>query len=207
MIRIASVAALLAVLCLVLWVPSAVPAERLMQIVRAEHAAHARLWGAPVAHRILERMLDFQDSGATVAVPPPATMRVGGPGVDPAMAGEFGRMNMRLFASPYLKGVDAMFSLAVFRAAALVDVLPLLLAFLAVCAVDGLAVRSVRAREFSTQSAEVYALSIASAIGLLALVVVTLFLPVVISPMHRIGALLLMVFVLSRAVANYHWIR
>ena len=44
-------------------------------------------------------------------------------------------------------------------------------------------------------------------VGLLSLVLVALFLPTTVSPLYTIGALLLMVFVLSRAIANYHLIR
>ena len=75
------------------------------------------------------------------------------------------------------------------------------------CAIDGFVVRSVRAREFAAHSAEVYTASATAGIALLSLVLVALFLPTTVSPLYTIGALLLMVFVLSRAIANYHLIR
>lgn len=207
MIRIVWIAALGCVLALVLYIPSAVPPDRLMQTVRAEHELNTTLWGSAAADRILERMLSFQANGVNVSSPPPETVQVAGPGINTAMATEFGQMSTRLFSSPYFKSVDALFTLATLRAATLLHVLPLLLVFMGVCAIDGFAVRSVRAREFADHSAELYALSATTGIALLSLVLVALFLPFSVSPLYTIGALLLMLFMLSRAIANYHLIR
>jgi len=207
MIRIVWIAALGCVLALVLYIPSAVPPDRLMQTVRAEHELNATLWGSSAADRILERMLSFQANGVNVSSPPPETMQVAGPGINTAMATEFGQMSTRLFSSPYFKSVDALFTLATLRAATLLHVLPLLLVFMGVCAIDGFVVRSVRAREFAAHSAEVYTASATAGIALLSLVLVALFLPTTVSPLYTIGALLLMLFMLSRAIANYHLIR
>lgn len=204
MIRVVWIAALSCVLGLVLYIPSAVPPERLMQTVRAEHELNTNLWGMAAADRILERMLSFQAGGVNVSSPPPETVQVAGPGINTAMAAEFGQMSMRLFSSPYFKSVDALFTLAALRASTLLHVLPLLGVFMFVCAIDGFAVRSVRAREFGAHSAEVYTASATAGIALLSLVLVALFLPFTVSPLYTIGALLLMLFVLSRAIANYH---
>lgn len=152
-------------------------------------------------------MLTFQAGGMNVSSPPPETVQVAGPGINTAMAVEFGQMSTRLFSSPYFKSVDALFTLAALRAATLLHVLPLLLVFMFVCAVDGFAVRSVRAREFAAHSAEVYTASATAGIALLSLVLVALFLPFTVSPLYTIGALLLMLFMLSRTIANYHLIR
>jgi hypothetical protein len=46
MIRIVWIAALGCVLALVLYIPSAVPPDRLMQTVRAEHELNTTLWGS-----------------------------------------------------------------------------------------------------------------------------------------------------------------
>ena len=54
MIRIVWIAALSCVLALVLYIPSAVPPDRLMQTVRSEHELNTTLWGMAAADRILE---------------------------------------------------------------------------------------------------------------------------------------------------------
>lgn len=208
MIRIVWIAGLFCVLCLVLYVPSAVSPEQLMQTVRAEHEINARLWGDAASDKILERMLEFQAAGVAVSAPPAAaTVRTAAPGVDSAMAAEIGQVSMRLFSAPYFKSLDAMLGLAAFRASILLHVLPVLLVFTVVCAVDGVAVQAVRAREFIAHSAEIFAACVTTGIALLTLVLVSLFLPIPLSPIYMIGALLLMVFVLSRALANYHLLR
>ena len=207
MIRIVWITALACVLGLVLYIPSSVPPERLMQTVRAEHELNTSLWGMAAADRILERMLIFQANGVNVSLPPPETVQLAQPGINPAMTAEFGQMSTRLFSSPYFKSVDALFTLATLRAATLLHVLPLLLVFFFVCAIDGFAVRSVRAREFAAHSAELYPLSATSGIALLSLVLVAVFLPFTINPLYTIAALLLMLLVFSRAIANYHVMR
>lgn len=206
MIRVVWIASLIGVLCLVLYVPSVVSPEQLVHAARVEHEINARLWGRPAAERILGRMLDFQAGGPAVSTPPHATVAVGGPGVDPAMASEFARMSTRLFGSPYFRSVDALFGLAVLRAATVMHVLPPLLVFMLACAVDGLAVRRVRAHQLAAHSAELYTASATLAVALLALVVVSMFLPFTLGPVYAIGALLLMCFALGRAIANYHLI-
>ena len=123
MIRIVWIAALSCVLALVLYIPSAVPPDRLMQTVRSEHELNTTLWGMAAADRILERMLTFQAGGMNVSSPPPETVQVAGPGINTAMAVEFGQMSTRLFSSPYFKSVDALFTLAALRAATLLHVL------------------------------------------------------------------------------------
>ena len=50
-------------------------------------------------------------------------------------------------------------------------------------------------------------MSATAGIALLSLVLIALLLPITVSPLYTIGALLLMLFVLSRAIANYHLIR
>lgn len=206
MIRFVLIGAMLGVLGLVLYVPSIVTPEQIMHTVRAEHEINARLWGADAAERILARMFDFQADAPAVATPPAATVSVGGPGVDAAMAAHVAQVSMRLFGSPYFRSVDALFALAAYRLATLVHVLPLLLVFMLVCAVDGLSARRVRARQLVAHSAELYTASATLGIALLALVSVAMFLPFTLGPMYAIGALLLASFALSRAIANYHLI-
>ena len=207
MIRVVWIAAMLCVLCIVLYVPSAVAPERIVEILRAVHAANAGLWGQSVANRILARMLDAQSATGSVATPPPATVDIGGPGVDQAMAREIGQMSTRLFGAPYFRAFDALMSLALFRASTILHVLPVLVVFLGVASIDGLVVRVVPSREFVAHSAELFTASTVVGIALFALMIIAAFLPFSLGPMYLIACLLLMLFVLSRAVANYHRIR
>lgn len=207
MIRIIWIGALTSVLCLVLWVPSAYSPQQLMDALRAEHDINTTLWGSDAALTILERTLDFNSSTGKFSVPPPESRIDGQPGLDQAMASEFAQMNMRLFGAPYFKSLDSMFALATYRAATLLHFLPLLLVFMVISFTDGLVVRSVRAREFVPPSSEIFIASAASAIALLALVLIAFFVPHSFNPLYRIVALVLMLFLLSRALADYHKLR
>ena len=67
--------------------------------------------------------------------------------------------------------------------------------------------RQVRAKEFVAHSAEMFGGSVIAAIALGSVVAVSAFLPVRLHPMFSTLCLLAMLFVLSRAIANYHVIR
>ena len=208
MIRYVWITAMLAILCIVLYIPSAVPPERFLEVLRAEHALNEHVWGTATAQRILSRMLDMQQAGKQLSDPPAPTVQVAQNGaVDAAMAHQVSQMSARLFGNPYFRSIDSLFVLLTYRLSALVELLPLLLIFCLVVAVDGLVVRLVRAREFIPHSAEMFGGSVAGGIALGSAVVVAWFLPLQLHPMFVTLCLLVMLFVLSRALANYHVIR
>ena len=210
MIRGVFIAAMLAILCIVLYVPSAVPPERFLDVLRVEHQVVERTWGPEVSQRVLGRMLDLQEANVTVSTPP----SLPGPGpvpaarppgtVDVVMTTQVSQMTTRLFGNSYFRSIDALFALVTYRLAAVVELMPLLTTFLLVVAIDGFVVRMVRAREFRAHSAELFGASVVTSIALGSSVVVAWFLPYPLPPMVVILALLAMLFVLSRAVANYH---
>ena len=212
MIRGVFIAAMLAILCIVLYVPSAVPPERFLDVLRVEHQVVERTWGPEVSQRVLSRMLDLQEANVTVSTPPllpgPGPVAAARPpgtvDVDVVMTTQVSQMTTRLFGNSYFRSIDALFALVTYRLAAVVELLPLLTTCLLVVAIDGFVVRMVRAREFRAHSAELFGASVVTSIALGSSVVVAWFLPYPLPPMAVIFALLAMLFVLSRAVANYH---
>ncbi|MBY0367003.1 hypothetical protein CDN99_12530 [Roseateles aquatilis] len=209
MIRYVWITAMLAILCIVLYIPSAVPPERFLDVLRSEHALNERVWGEATGQRILGRMLDMQQAGKQLSAPPtaePASSPASG-AIDTAVAQQMSAVSTRLFGNPYFRSIDALFVLVTYRLSALVELLPLLLIFCGVVAVDGLVLRQVRAREFVPHSAELFGGSVVGGITLGSVVVVACFLPMQLHPMFITLTLLLMLFVLSRALANYHAIR
>ena len=208
MVRWVWIAALLAILCNVLYIPSASPPERFIEVLRSEHALNREVWGPVVADRILGRMLDMQQATPPLSDPPaPTAQPVGQSTVDAAMAAQMSQMSTRLFGNPYFRSIDSLFALATYRISALIELLPLLLIFLFVVVVDGVVLRKVRAKEFVAHSAEMFGGSVIAAIALGSVVAVSAFLPVRLHPMFPTLCLLAMLFVLSRAIANYHVIR
>lgn len=208
MIRYVWITAMLAILCIVLYIPSSVPPERFLDVLRNEHALNESVWGEATAQRILSRMLDMQEAGKQLSTPPEsASQPQAGSAVDTAVAKQMGQVSTRLFGNPYFRSIDALFVLVTYRLSALVELVPLLLIFCGVVVVDGLVLRQVRAREFVPHSAELYGGSVVGGIAVGSAVVVACFLPLRLHPMFVTLSLLLMLFVLSRALANYHSIR
>jgi hypothetical protein len=206
MIRYVFIAAMLAILCIVLYIPSAVPPERFLDVLRQEHAVMQRTWGPEVADRVLARMLDMQRASAVSAPPTPVETKQP-TAVDAAMTAQIGQMSTRLFGNPYFRSIDSLFALVTYRLLATLELLPLLGIFLVIVAVDGFVVRMVRSKEFIPHSAEMFGGSVVGGIALGSAVVVAWFLPYQLHPMLVVLALLAMLFVLSRAVANYHVMR
>lgn len=206
-IRVALIASLVSLLALVLYIPSATPPERFFELVRAEHATNQRVWGEDAAAKMMQTMLDLTSESKKVSDAPSLPSGSGPTGQDAinsAMADELGQMNARLFNNPYFRSIDALFMLAAYRIAALMQIVPLVLVFAAASIVDGFVVRTVRSKEFIQHNPELYVASASLSIVLLCAVALATFAPVRIAPHVVAGALLLASFVGSRAVANFH---
>ena len=74
MIRFVFNAALLTIACLILYIPSRVSPEQLLDVLRAEHTLNERIWGMAAANRILARMNDIRQADRELGDPlaPPA---------------------------------------------------------------------------------------------------------------------------------------
>jgi hypothetical protein len=208
MLRYVWIGSMLTILSIVLYIPSVVPPERFLEVLRAEHALNRSILGAATSDRILKRMLDMQEQTQSVSTPPPSTVNIASqPAVDARMATQVTQMSTRLFANSYFRSIDTLFALATYRLSAFVENVPLLLVFLVIAAVDGFVVRAVRAREFVSQSAELFSASAMAAIVLFSAMVIAAFLPFSFHPTHVLAALLATLFIFSRAIANYHSVR
>jgi hypothetical protein len=207
-IRYVWIAALVSILCIVLYIPSAVPPDRFLQVLRDEHAVNERVWGHAAAARIMSRMLDMQQVAKPLSDPPSNTAVASAqPAIDAAVANQMSQVSTRLFGNPYFRSIDSLFVLVFYRLSALVECLPSVAVFFFVVAADGLAIRLVRAKEFIAHSAEMFGVSVVVSIALLSALVVAFFLPLQLHPMLVTLTLLGMLFMLSRAIANYHLIR
>lgn len=204
-IRVVFIGSMLALLALVLYIPSATPPERFIEVLREEHVVNQRVWGRDSALRILDRMLNLSAGGQKVSsTPVPAPTAPMPTPVDAAMTSQMGQMNARLFNNAYFRSIDTLLLLATFRVAALLEAIPLILSFAAVCCVDGLVVRRVKGKEFIQHNPEHLAVAACIAIMLMCGVAISLVLPLVIAPHYLVGALLLASVAASRAVSNFH---
>ena len=124
MIRVVTIAALLCLLVLVLYLPSAHPPERFLAQIRSEHQAMEALWGEAPALRILDRALCLQGAAREATPVPPTAGASAASGVDGAVAREMASVNQRLFGNTYFRAIDALMLLAAFRLSAMLEWLP-----------------------------------------------------------------------------------
>lgn len=153
MIRAIAITALVTLLILVLYLPSAHPPERFLAQLRAEHATSVSFWGQEAATRMLNRALSLQgDTAQITPLPKPSATP------NNASAAEMAAMNQRLFNNPYFRSIDALLLLASYRAAALLQWLPWLSLLIVVMTVDTSLQRLIKAKEFRQHNPELFAL-------------------------------------------------
>ena len=204
MIRFVSTASLLALLVLVLYLPSAYPPERFINQLRAEHELTIDFWGHDHATRVLSRLLDLQAT-AQHASPVPSLANAPTPNpVDLAVAKQMSEVNTRLFNNPYFRSIATLLALATYRFCALIEWLPVMLVFMMAALFDGFMLRIIKSKEFLQHNPEMYALHACAAIVTVCATVVAFVLPVSIPALvFSIVPVVVSVFV-SRALANFH---
>lgn len=204
MIRAVAVLSLVSLLIMVLYLPSAHPPERFLAQLRDEHRAAARFWGDQPAMRMLSRALIFQDSARQVSPVPSPGDAPAPDAVDVAVAREMASVNERLFNNGYFRSIDALFLLASFRLASLLEWLPWLLAFTVAVVADGCFARIIKSKEFVQHNPEVFALHSCASIVAVCAFVLALVAPLTLHPLVMPCAPLPISLFVSRAAGNFH---
>ena len=204
MIRVVTIAALLCLLVLVLYLPSAHPPERFLAQIRTEHQAMEELWGEAPALRILDRALGLQGAAQEATPVPPTASASAASGVDGAVAREMASVNQRLFGNSYFRAIDALVLLAAYRLSAVLEWLPWMAAFLAAAVADGAISRVIKSKEFLHHDPERFALYASVSILLACAAVVALVLPVEVHPLVSPGVVATLAVLWGRSVAHFH---
>lgn len=204
MIRIVSIAALLCLLVLVLYLPSAHPPERFLAQIRSEHQAMETLWGEAPALRILARALGLQGAAREATPVPPTASASAASGVDGAVAREMASVNQRLSGNSYFRAIDALVLLAAFRLSAMLEWLPWMAAFLVSAVADGAISRVIKSKEFLHHDPERFALYASLSILLACAAVVALVLPVGVHPLVGPAVVATLAVLWGRSVAHFH---
>jgi len=173
-IRAIAVVSLLALLVLVLYVPSAHPPERFVAQLRAEYAMAAGFWGEDAATRMLSRAMGLQDSARRSTPIPSSKDSAPVDNMNAAVGREMASVNQRLFNNPYFRSSDALL---------LLEWLPWLMVFAAAAMVDGYFVRLVKAKEFLHHNPEMFALYVCVAILASCATVLAFVLPITLHPL------------------------
>lgn len=204
MIRVVAVISLLCLLVLVLYLPSAFPAQRFLTQLRAEHQTMTAFWGDAPASRILSRALSLQDSAREATPVPSSSDAPSASALDSAVAQEMTSLNQRLFDNAYFRSIDALVLLASYRLSTLLEWLPWLAAFCVAAMVDGGVVRVLKSREFRHHDPELFAVFSCLAIVAGCAAIVGFVIPMSLHPLSMPGVPLLMSLLLGRAFANFH---
>lgn len=204
MIRVVSIAALLCLLVLVLYLPSAHPPERFLAQIRIEHQAMQQLWGDARALRILDRALGLQDAARGATPVPPMTSAPAASGVNGAVAREMASVNQRLFGNSYFRAIDALVLLAAFRLSAMLEWLPWMGAFVAAALFDGAIGRVIKSKEFLHHDPERFALYASLAILLSCAAVVAMAVPITVLPMTSPVVVVALAILTGRGIAHFH---
>lgn len=204
MIRIVSIAALLCLLVLVLYLPSAHPPERFLAQIRSEHQAIEEIWGETPALRILDRALGLQGAAREATPVPPIASASAASGVDGAVAREMASVNQRLFGNSYFRAIDALVLLAAFRLSAMLEWLPWMAAFVAAAMLDGAISRVIKSKEFLHHDPERFALYISVAIVLACAFAVSMVVPIGVHPVVGPCVMAMLGILAGRSLAHFH---
>ena len=204
MIRVVSIASLVSILVLVLYLHSANSPERFIQQLRVEHRLAVDFWGHDAATRIMSRMLDLQAAVKETSPVPSLADTPAASAIDQAMARQMSHINERLLNNSYFRSIDALLALATYRVSALLESLPVLLLFMVPVLFDGYVLRIVRSKEFIQHHPERFAVYACVAIILGCTTFVAFVLPVTLSPLILNIVPVALGVCVSRAVANFH---
>lgn len=204
MIRFVSTASLIALLVLVLYLPSAYPPERFIDQLRMEHALTTDFLGRDHAMRILARMLDWQAlAHQSSPIPSPTDAPAPNP-VGLAVAKQMAEVNQRLFSNPYFRSIDTLLALATYRLVVLIEWLPPQCVLILAAMFDGFLVRIVKSKEFLQHDPELFALHVCAAVMTTCATVLALVLPVTLHPLILSIVPIGIGMFASRALANFH---
>ncbi|GJI98189.1 hypothetical protein RugamoR57_49070 [Duganella caerulea] len=203
MIRYLAILLAASLACLVLWLPAEHSATQFYQAARSDHAACSALWGASYATTALSSAL-----AAAAMKRPASTPSVSAPGpTGPAerrLAGQMQDIASRFYGMPYMRSVEAMTTLACYRLATMLYLAPGLALLLIPALLDAAMRRIIRTHEFRRHDPERYAFGIAGAMLASGALLATCTLPVPMPPQLPATAMLLAIYCLHVAVANFH---
>jgi hypothetical protein len=200
-IRVVTIASLLTLLSLVLYLPVARPASAFIAIVRSEHATLSECWGRQHALEMLERMLQWQPE--TLPSPPLApvaqTAATGNGNVNKEVAA----VGTRLLNNEYFRSLNALFVLSTYRMAVVSGLLPGILPFMFGALVDGFVRRTVKGKVFAGHSPEAFSACACGVIVAACLLVLVSTVPMQLPPILLPFMLVAIACFANVGIANY----
>jgi hypothetical protein len=207
MIRVLAIVQGLVFVCLLLYLPAVQPAEQWMQRLRDEVRLHQIAWGPQHTQRTLEQALQ-RSAGLRQAAPslqPPSETPSSPAGpMDAAIAAQMSAAVARLSDSSYLRAMEMLMTVAMFRLSALLSVLPWVAGPALTLPIDGVIRRKIKSREFLQHRPEAFAAGLAGMLLALGMSAIAFIAPLTVHPLFLFSVPLALALCLRLAIANYH---
>lgn len=204
MIRAAAIASLVLALLLALYLPSAHPPSRFLAQLKADREATAALWGPERASRMLDSALAKLESAPREPFGP-ASNSPSSAVVETAVSKEMSTVGQRLFDNAYVRSIEALLVMFMFRIGVIAHSLPWLLPFIAAALADGQLSRLRKAREFRQHDPERFAVAMTGVIVVACGTFTALLMPIEVPVMVWVAAPLAAAWLLAGALASFHY--
>ncbi len=202
MIRGVTIASLVAILMIVLYLPAARPAAAFLAQIRAEHTLLSEYWGKHHALAMLAKMLELQPTSTPNPPLIQATNRANsGNGI---VQGEVAAVGARLLNNDYFRSLNSLLLLALYRSAVLMHLVPGFVPFLLAALVDGLVRRNIKRTDFTGHNPEVFSACTCGVIVVGCTTVVACVIPIQLSPLCLPVLLMAACGLMNFGIANYH---
>jgi hypothetical protein len=202
MIRATAIASLVVALVLALYLPSAHPPSRFLAHLKADHVAAAKLWGMERAGQMLDGALTTLESAPRQ---PPGLATSSNGALDTAVSKEMSTVGQRLFDNAYVRSIEALLAMSLFRIGLIVHSLPWLVHFIAATLMDGQLSRLRKAREFRQHDPERFAIAMTGTIVVACGTFTALLMPLDVPVLVWAAAPLVAAWLFAGALACFHY--
>ena len=192
-----------AMLGLVLWLPAGFPPSIFYRAVLSDHTACAEAWGEPFALPALRNALADSHTTAPASTSKPSADSPTAE-AERQLARRMQNIGERLHATRYMRALDAMSALALYRVHTLLYLAPAWVLVLLPALFDAAMRRIVRTHEFRRHDPERFSLGIAGVMVMIAALMMFCVVPVFWPPASPVAAMLFLTYCVHVMVANYH---
>ncbi|MBX7132646.1 MAG: DUF4400 domain-containing protein [Fimbriimonadaceae bacterium] len=203
MARIVAIGTMLVFLALLFYLPSAYDGVAFIERIRVEYDESVEHWGEQHALVALSAASGLQETERKAPAPNAHLSPVPRVGIDNAAAQRLAQASERLVNNQYVRSINALLALFVYRLVATLSLFPLGVLILFASLGDGMAVRKIRARELGLHDPEIFATFGAAAAFVVCGTAILFLLPIHIHPLLLLLPPIFAAVCLNQVVANY----
>lgn len=195
-------ASLCTILAMILYLPSAHQPADFIEQIRVEHAHNSAFWGRNHAAKAIARMLSWYDTPRAAPLMPP--VKAAEKRADAVAKAQMEQVSHRLLRTGYVRSLDALAALGLYRVATIIEILPVVLILLAASITDGMVCRAIKSCEFMQHNPEIFSTCVCLIIALTCAAAIGLIYPSAVHPLALPAAMFANAALSGLALANYH---